>query len=391
MIGRILTKIVKWHKFAKSVQRVSDINKNGLILHRKVFDMDELYYKSVDLLKRLISTPSVSREENAVADIVCDFFQANGFEPQRQGNNVWAKSPDYDIAKPTLLLNSHIDTVKPVAGWTRDPYTPIEEDGKLYGLGSNDAGASLVSLLAAFIYLCKRPRSYNLIMLASCEEEVSGKNGIESVISKLTPVSVAIVGEPTEMQPAIAEKGLMVLDGVVRGVSGHAARNEGVNAIYEALGVVERLRNLRFEKESQMLGPVKISVTQINAGTQHNVVPDECRIVVDVRSTDAYSNVQTLALIRKAVPQCELTPRSTRLTPSYISLSHPLVKRLQILGAKPFGSPTLSDQALMPWQSLKLGPGSSSRSHTADEFIYLDEIRNAINTYITVLDGLVLE
>ncbi len=352
--------------------------------------MDELYYKSVDLLKKLISTPSVSREENAVADIVCDFFQTNGFAPLRSGNNVWAKSPDYDIAKPTLLLNSHIDTVKPVAGWTRNPFTPIEEDGKLYGLGSNDAGASLVSLIATFIYLCKRPRNYNLIMLASCEEEVSGKNGIESVISQMTPVSVAIVGEPTEMRPAIAEKGLMVLDGVVKGVSGHAARNEGVNAIYETLEVIDKLRNLRFEKESSMLGPVKISVTQINAGTQHNVVPDECRIVVDVRSTDAYSNIQTLALIRKAVPQCELTPRSTRLTPSYISPSHPLVKRLQILGAKPFGSPTLSDQALMPWQSLKLGPGSSSRSHTADEFIFLDEIRQAIQMYITILDGLKL-
>lgn len=353
--------------------------------------MDELYYDSVDLLKRLISTPSVSREEGAAADIVSDYLRDKGFEPQRHGNNVWAKSSDYDIAKPTLLLNSHIDTVKPVAGWTRDPFTPIEEDGKLYGLGSNDAGASLVSLMAAFIYLCKRPRKYNIIMLASCEEEVSGKNGIESVISQMLPVSVAIVGEPTDMQPAIAEKGLMVLDGVVRGVSGHAARNEGVNAIYEALDVVETLRDLRFDKESQMLGPVKISVTQINAGTQHNVVPDECRIVVDVRSTDAYSNAQTLELIRKAVPQCELTPRSTRLTPSYISSSHPLVKRLEILGAVPFGSPTLSDQALMPWQSLKLGPGSSSRSHTADEFIYLDEIRQAIKMYITVLDGLILD
>lgn len=350
--------------------------------------MDELYYKSVDLLKRLISTPSISRDETEAADVVCGFFKSNGFEPQRHGNNVWVTSSDFDINQPTLLLNSHIDTVKPVAGWTRDPFVPTEEDGKLYGLGSNDAGASLVSLMAAFIYLCERPRNYNMIMLASCEEEVSGKNGIESVIPMLPHVDVAIVGEPTDMQPAIAEKGLMVLDGVVRGVSGHAARNEGINAIYEALGVVDDLRNLQFEKISPMLGPIKISVTQIKAGTQHNVVPDECEIVVDVRSTDAYSNVETLDIIRKTVPKCELIPRSTRLNPSHISSSHPIVKRLELLGAKSFGSPTLSDQALMPWQSLKVGPGSSSRSHTADEFIYLDEIRNAIETYIKILDGI---
>lgn len=350
--------------------------------------MDELYYKSVDLLKRLISIPSISRDETEAADVVFDFFKSNGFEPKRQGNNVWVTSLDFDINQPTLLLNSHIDTVKPVAGWTRDPFTPVEEDGKLYGLGSNDAGASLVSLMAAFIYLCERPRNYNMIMLASCEEEVSGKNGIESVIPMLPHIDVAIVGEPTDMQPAIAEKGLMVLDGVVRGVSGHAARNEGVNAIYEALGVIDNLRNLQFEKISPMLGPVKISVTQIKAGTQHNVVPDECEIVVDVRSTDAYSNVETLDIIRKAVPKCELTPRSIRLNPSHISSSHPIVERLELLSAKSFGSPTLSDQALMPWQSLKLGPGSSSRSHTADEFIYLDEIRNAIEIYIKILDGI---
>lgn len=350
--------------------------------------MDELYYKSVDLLKRLISIPSISRNETEAADVICDFLKSNGFEPQRHGNNVWAKSFNFDINNPTLLLNSHIDTVKPVAGWTRDPFTSTEEDGKLYGLGSNDAGASLVSLMAAFLYLSERQRNYNIIMLASCEEEVSGKNGIESVIPLLPHIDVAIVGEPTDMQPAIAEKGLMVLDGVVHGVSGHAARNEGVNAIYEALPVIEALRNLHFEKESPTLGPIKVSVTQIKAGTQHNVVPDVCEIVVDVRSTDVYSNTETLDIIRRAVPKCELTPRSTRLNPSHISSSHPIVKRLELLGAKSFGSPTLSDQALMPWQSLKFGPGSSSRSHTADEFIYLDEIRNAIETYIKILDGI---
>ena len=353
--------------------------------------MDELYYKSVDLLKQLIATPSVSREEDAVADIIMQYFIDNGLKPERQGNNVWVKTDDYDMGKPTILLNSHIDTVKPVAGWTRDPFTPTEEEDRLYGLGSNDAGASLVSMIAAFLYLNQCPREYNIVMLASCEEEVSGKNGIESVIPMLPPIAVAIVGEPTEMQPAIAEKGLMVLDGKIKGVSGHAARNEGVNAIYEAIEVVETLRNLKFDKESPTLGPIKISVTQINAGTQHNVVPDMCEIVVDVRSTDAYSNVETLKIIQEAVPQCEFTPRSTRLNPSYIDPTHPIVKRLEILGAHPFGSPTLSDQALMPWQSLKLGPGNSARSHTADEFICFSEIRSAIQTYVSIIDGLKLD
>ena len=352
--------------------------------------MDELYYKSVDLLKQLIATPSVSREEDAAADIIMQYFIDNGLKPERQGNNVWVKTDDYDMGKPTILLNTHIDTVKPVAGWTRDPFTPTEEEDRLYGLGSNDAGASLVSMIAAFLYLNQRPREYNFVMLASCEEEVSGKNGIESVIPMLPPISVAIVGEPTEMQPAIAEKGLMVLDGKIKGVSGHAARNEGVNAIYEAIEVVETLRNLKFDKESPTLGPIKISVTQINAGTQHNVVPDMCEIVVDVRSTDAYSNVETLQIIQEAVPQCELKPRSTRLNPSSIAPTHPIVKRLEILGAEPFGSPTLSDQALMPWQSLKLGPGNSARSHTANEFICFSEIRSAIQTYVSILDGLKL-
>lgn len=353
--------------------------------------IDELYYQAIDLLKRLIATPSVSHDEGEAAKIVANWLIANGAEVNRHGNNVWSVAAGYDSAKPTLLLNSHIDTVKPVAGWTHDPFTPeVDAEGRLYGLGSNDAGASLVSLLATYIYMSNQSRSYNLIMLASCEEEVSGKNGIESVIPLLPHVDVAIVGEPTDMRPAIAEKGLMVLDGEVRGVSGHAARNEGVNAIYEALPIIDTLRNLRFENESPTLGPVKISVTQISAGTQHNVVPDVCKFVVDVRSTDAYSNVETLEMIRRAVPQAELTPRSTRLNPSSIDTSHPIVKRLGLLGAEPFGSPTLSDQALMPWQSLKLGPGSSSRSHTANEYICLHEIRSALETYTKLLSGLTL-
>lgn len=352
--------------------------------------MDELYYNATDLLKRLIAVPSTSRDESKAADVVEEFLRSHGVGTKRAGNNVWSISDGYDPMLPTLLLNSHIDTVKPVDGWTRDPYRPeTDADGRLYGLGSNDAGGALVSLIAAYIYLnACGSRGYNVIMLASCEEEVSGKGGIEQVIPVLPKVDVAIVGEPTGMQPAIAEKGLMVLDGTVGGVSGHAARDEGVNAIYKAVDVINRLRTLEFPEVSPTLGDVKISVTQIEAGTQHNVVPDCCKIVVDVRTTDAYSNIETLGLIRRAVPECELIPRSIRLNPSSIVPAHPIVRRLEMLGAKPFGSPTLSDQALMPWQSVKLGPGQSSRSHTADEFIFLDEIREAIETYIKVLDGI---
>ena len=248
----------------------------------------------------------------------------------------------------------------------------------------------MVSLLAAFRMLTSHTQRYNLIFLASAEEEVSGKNGIESVLPMLPNIDVALVGEPTGMQPAVAEKGLMVLDGVVHGVAGHAARNEGVNAIYKAIDVIDTLRSLKFPKESAMLGPVKITVTKIEAGHQHNVIPDLCTLLIDVRTTDAYSNVETLELIRQAVPDCELTPHSTRLNPSGIDQSHPMVQRALMLGKEPFGSPTLSDQALMPFASLKMGPGDSARSHTADEYIELPEIREAIDTYIIMLDGLTL-
>lgn len=352
--------------------------------------VDEIYYKSVDLLKNMISVPSVSRDEGDVADIVQGFLENEGIEVTRFGNNVYVAPVGYDTSLPTILLNSHIDTVRAVEGWERDPFTPVEEDGRIYGLGSNDAGASVVSMIAAYMVLFRRPQPYNLALLLSCEEEVSGKGGISSVIDKIGKIDFAVVGEPTGMRPAIAEKGLMVLDGEVYGEAGHAARDEGINAIYKAMEVVDTLRGLRFEKESPMLGPVKISVTQINAGTQHNVVPDLCSLVVDVRTTDVYSNVETLELIRAAVPQCKLTPRSTRLNPSGVSVTHPLVQRAQMLGLEPFGSPTLSDQALMPWPSLKMGPGDSARSHTADEYICLDEIRQAIEYYIRLLDGLSL-
>jgi acetylornithine deacetylase len=355
-------------------------------------DIDELYYTAIDLLHNLIATPSTSRNEAEAANLVEQCFTHLGFAPSRLGNNVWAVAPHYDAALPTLLLNSHIDTVKPVEGWTRDPFTPTDdaETGRLYGLGSNDAGASLVSLIAAFAHMSARTRSYNLIMLASAEEEVSGRNGIEAALPMLPHVDVAIVGEPTGMRPAIAEKGLMVLDGVASGVAGHAARNEGVNAIYKAIDAVNTLRALTFDHESATLGPVKISVTQIEAGTQHNVVPDTCKFVVDVRTTDAYSNVDTLEMMRNAVPECTLTPRSTRLNPSSIPADHPIVARLEMMGYEPFGSPTLSDQALMPWCSVKCGPGDSARSHTPDEYIYPGEIREAISIYIRLLDGLQL-
>lgn len=353
--------------------------------------IDELYYSAVDLLKTLIATPRVSRDEGRGADAVERFLIDNGCSPLRVANNVVVLDEHHDCSRPTLLLNSHIDTVKPVDGWTRDPFTPfVDDDMRLYGLGSNDAGASLVSLLAAYLCVRDRQRDYNLIFVASAEEEVSGKNGFELAMRQLPQVDVAIVGEPTGMNPAVAEKGLMVLDGVITGVSGHAARNEGVNAIYQALPVVETLRGLAFPEVSSMLGPVKISVTQINAGTQHNVVPDRCEIVVDVRTTDAYTNQQTLEMIREAVPSCSLTPRSVRLNPSGISLDHPIVTRLTMMGGHPYGSPTLSDQALMPWPSLKIGPGDSARSHTADEYITLPELRHAIDTYVHLLDGLKL-
>ncbi len=352
-----------------------------------MIDIDELYYDAMQLLADLIAVPSVSRDEAEVAYRLHNRMSLWDLSPQRQGNNVWAISPEFNAEYPTILLNSHIDTVKPCMGWTYDPFTPTEEDGRLYGLGSNDAGASVVSLLSAFRWLSCHKQQYNLIFLASCEEEVSGKNGIESVLPILPKIDVAIVGEPTNMQPAIAEKGLMVLDAEAYGQSGHAARNEGINAIYIAIEAINALCNIKFPKQSNLLGPIKVSTTMISAGTQHNVVPDICKFVVDVRTTDAYTNLETLDIIRAAAPNCTFTPRSTRLNSSSISLQHTLVQRLITMGKTPFGSPTLSDQALMPFPSLKLGPGDSARSHTANEYICSIEVREAIHTYISLLDN----
>ncbi len=343
--------------------------------------------EAVGLLQSLIAIPSVSRDEQRAADCLQQYIELQGMETGRRGNNVWCLSPMFDLRKPTLLLNSHIDTVKPVSGWRHDPFRPVlEANGKLYGLGSNDAGASVVSLLQAFLLLCRTTQPYNLIYLASCEEEVSGKEGVESVLPQLPPIDFALVGEPTEMQPAIAEKGLMVLDVTATGRSGHAARDEGDNAIYKVLDDIAWFRDYRFPKESSLLGPVKMSVTMLNAGTQHNVIPDRCSFVVDIRSNECYTNQELFDLI---VPhlKCEARARSFRLGSSHVPPEHPMVRRALSLGRTPFGSPTLSDQALMPFPSMKMGPGKSSRSHTADEFVFVKEISEAIGLYLDLLDG----
>ena len=346
---------------------------------------EKMTEKAVKLLCQLIRVPRVSREETAAADMLQDYMIGDlGLEVKRVGNNLWSVAPNFDPQKETLLLNAHIDTVKPVAGWQRDPFTPTREGDRIYGLGSNDDGASLVSLLHVFAVLKDKLTSYNLVFLASAEEEVSGKGGIESVLPLLPKIDVALVGEPTGMQPAIAEKGLMVLDVTTRGKSGHAARNEGDNAIYRAMEALEWFRSYKWEKESPLLGPVIMTVTIINAGTQHNVIPDTCTFTVDVRSNECYSNQELLDVIRRYV-RSEVVPRSTRLSSSGIDINHPLVQRIIVLGGKPFGSPTLSDQALMPFPSLKMGPGQSSRSHTADEYIEIGEIREAINSLTLVL------
>ena len=347
----------------------------------------EQFYDAIDLLKGMITIPSFSREEKDVADFLQEQWQKVGHIVHRQGNNVWL-STEIDSSKPTLLLNSHIDTVRPVSGWTKDAFLPDEqEDDKIYGLGCNDAGASVVALYEVFTLLSQKEQSYNLIFLASAEEEVSGKNGIESVLPVLPEITFAVVGEPTGMLPAIAEKGLMVLDCTVIGKAGHAARDEGINAITLAIKDIEWFNGFQFPEKSDLLGPVKMSITQIQAGTQHNVIPDRCSFVVDVRSNEFYSNEVLLRQIQEHV-RCEVVPRSIRLHSSCTPLSHPFVQRAVMLGKQPFGSPTLSDQALMPFTSVKIGPGNSARSHSADEFIRPSEISKAIDTYMTLLDGL---
>jgi acetylornithine deacetylase len=350
--------------------------------------MDNYYSQAVELLKKLISTPSISREEAETANIVERFLLSKGLKPLRKGNNVWVTDIISDEL-PVLLLNSHHDTVKPSTSWTIDPYTPLEKDGKLYGLGSNDAGASLVSLMQVFLhYYGKKDRKYNLVFAASAEEELGGKDGIESIKPELGKIDLAIVGEPTLMQMAVAEKGLMVIDGKTTGKVGHSARNEGINAIYKALPDIEWFRTYKFPDKSELLGPVKMTVTQINAGYQHNMVPDLCSVVIDVRTNEHYANEQAFEIIRQNMHHMEVTARSTRLNSSRIPLDHPLVKRGIEMGLSYYGSPTTSDQAIIRTTSMKIGPGDSARSHSADEYVYLEEIEKGIEVYIRLLDKL---
>lgn len=344
----------------------------------------QLSEEVIALLKQLIETPSLSREENVTADLIQQFLEKKGISTQRKLNNVWAINKHFKKELPTILLNSHHDTVKPNSGYTNNPFEAIEKDGKLFGLGSNDAGGPLMGLLATFLYFYEIPTAYNFIFSATAEEEISGKNGVECILPDLEKIDFAIVGEPTLMQLAIAEKGLLVIDCIAHGRSGHAAREEGENAIYKALKDIQWFQTFQFPKMSETLGPIKMSVTIIHSGTQHNVVPDKCEFTVDIRITDAYKNEEVLEIIRQHV-SCEIKPRSIRLTPSSISKDHPIVKAGISLGRTTYGSPTTSDQALMNFPSLKLGPGDSARSHTADEFIFINEIKEGIELYVGML------
>lgn len=343
--------------------------------------------EAISLLKQLIVTPSFSKEEDRTAVILAQYLRDKGCEPAQLKNNVWAKNKYYDAAKPTLLLNSHHDTVKPNKGYTLDPFTPIVKDSKLFGLGSNDAGGPLVSLLATFLHFQDRKNlPYNLIFAASAEEEISGADGIELLLPHLEPIESGIVGEPTQMQMAVAERGLMVLDCTVTGKAGHAARNEGDNALYKALGYIEWFRGYQFPKVSDLLGPVKMSVTVIETENKaHNVVPAQCKFVVDVRVNELYTFEEVLDVIRASVP-CDVQPRSTRLRSTSIPLDHPLIKAGIGLGREYYGSPTTSDKALMNFPTLKMGPGDSARSHTADEYIFVNEIYDGIDLYIQLVN-----
>jgi acetylornithine deacetylase len=364
---------------------------------------DVLYNDAVELLKQLIATPSFSCEEDKTAELIQSFFKAHNIATHRHLNNVWAVNKNYDVSKPTLLLNSHHDTVKPNPQYIKNPFEPIIEDGKLYGLGSNDAGGCLVSLIATFIYFYQKDNlKYNLVIAATAEEEISGRNGIEDLFRNESfkelfkhysglPFSgggACIVGEPTKMDLAIAEKGLMVLDCIAHGKAGHAAREEGENAIYNAMKDITWISNYKFDKTSEWLGPVKMSVTSIQTENKaHNMVPSQCSFVVDVRVTDGYSHEEVLEVIKQNI-SCEVKARSMRMRATRIDIDHPLVQAGIELGKKTYGSPTSSDKALIPFATLKCGPGDSARSHTADEFIYLEEIKEGIEGYIRLLEGI---
>lgn len=342
----------------------------------------------VDLLRKMIATPSLSRREGATAAILEDYFRERGLEPNRFGNNVWLRARNWVDGRPVILLNSHHDTVNAAAGYTRDPYRPDIENGKLYGLGSNDAGGALVSLIHAFVTLENDPAlGCNLVLAATAEEEISGPNGVVALLPQLGGIDAGIVGEPTLLDLAVAERGLVVIDGEAKGVSGHAARKEGVNALYFALEDILTIRDHVFTRPSKLLGPTAANVTVLRSGTQHNVVPDRATFVVDLRVNEAYRNAEAVAELQSVCPNTTLTPRSLQLNSSGIAPDHPLVRAgLSVRpGAKTYGSPTLSDQALLPFPTLKLGPGDSARSHTADEFIYLTEMEAGCRMYVDLL------
>ncbi len=350
-------------------------------------DKDILAEEALNLLKQLISIPSFSEEEDETAVAIDTWLKKFGVTTKRQYNNIYAFNKHYDESKPNLLLNSHHDTVKPNSAYTKDPFAPHVEDGKLYGLGSNDAGGALCSLLATFVHFYERDDlSYNIIMSATAEEEDAGDKSISALLPILPVIDVAIVGEPTQMQLAIAEKGLVVFEGKVEGTPSHAAHPNDNNSIYNTIQVLEWFKNYKFEKVSEVLGPVKMTVTQISAGNQHNVVPAHVDLVIDTRVNDCYSNEEINAILQKEAP-CQLTPRSLNLSSSSIPIEHPLVQSGIVLGRETYGSPTLSDQAELSCQSLKLGPGDSVRSHSANEFIYVEEVKHAVGLYIDILEG----
>jgi acetylornithine deacetylase len=354
-------------------------------------DISILQKDAIALLKQLIATPSFSKEEDNTADIIEKFLESRGVKTRVHLNNIWARNKYFDESKPTILLNSHHDTVKPNKGYTLDPFTPLEKDGKLFGLGSNDAGGCLVSLIAVFLYYYNRTDlKYNLIIAATAEEEISGHNGVEALLPRMDKIDFGIVGEPTQMQMAVAEKGLMVLDCIAQGRAGHAAREEGENSLYKAVKDIEWFQSYKFPKVSSLLGPVKMSVTVIETENKaHNVVPAQCKFVVDMRVNELYTFEEVLQTV-KANVKSDVQPRSTRLRSTSIGLSHPLIKAGTALGRTYYGSPTTSDKALMSFPTLKMGPGDSARSHTADEYIYINEIKEGIELYIQLLNRVVV-
>lgn len=347
--------------------------------------IEKLKKEAIFLLQQLIETPSLSKEEDLTAKVLANYLKARGIPYSQKQNNVWATNKYFDANRPSILLNSHHDTVKANHGYTKNPHLAIVEGGRLYGLGSNDAGGCLVSLIATFVYFYDKRLPYNLILAATAEEEIGGRNGIESILPDLPDLHLAIVGEPTLLQMAIAEKGLLVIDAEIKGQAGHAARDEGENAIYKALDDLMIVKNYRFKKTSDYLGENKVTVTIIHSGSQHNVVPDLCSFTLDVRVTDAYTLEEALDELKLAL-NADLTARSLRLNSSTIQPDHKILSVARKMGIKLFGSPTLSDQALIPFPSVKIGPGDSARSHTADEFIYLEEIEEGIELYIKLLN-----